>query len=438
MAPTPTERSLDQEVTNSKLQIPNEADAEVALDIQLAGAAYAVATNKPATVVIYWTRNLTAGLVAATADKCDVYCITWGADEQTWGRAAADAFNAAAKAAIDIGMIIVAASGDNDSSDGGPTPSNVDFPASSPYVIGCGGTSLVKPPKGADGQKAADKKLRDEKVWNDDPGDPNGDGTGGGFSEFFSIPNWQLGTMQATMRMVPDVAAHADPASGYKIVVGGQSHVVGGTSAAAALYPGLLAAFGPKRGFILPELYKNQVCFNDIQSGDNGMFRALVGPDACTGLGSPRAARLAERVGSDAATLERVRKELRDTQRAHETPGSLPPLSVTSPAVDSIFQGYSLELRPRLVAPGAAIDPRSIVYSVLNISSGDDPIKTDARTLSDFGFSSQANFQGLTTRIDRTPLASGASYNQLVDHNAVMNCKNVGDLITKIRLYLAS
>ncbi len=141
LAPTPTDRSLDSDATNSKLQTPNEADAEVALDIQLASAAYAVATNKPATIVVYRTTDLTTGLVAATADNCDVCCITWGADEQTWGRAAADAFNAAAKAAVDSGMIIVAASGDNDSSDGGPTPSNVDFPASSPYVIGCGGTS---------------------------------------------------------------------------------------------------------------------------------------------------------------------------------------------------------------------------------------------------------------------------------------------------------
>ena len=74
----------------------------------------------------------------------------------------------------------------------------------------------------------------------------------------------------------------------YRIVVGGTDQVIGGTSAAAALYAGLFAAFGPKRGFILPDLYKNQVCFNDITEGDNGLFRALIGPDACTGLGSPK------------------------------------------------------------------------------------------------------------------------------------------------------
>ena len=197
-------------------------------------------------------------------------------------------------------MIIVAASGDNDSSDGGPTPANVDFPASSPYVIGCGGTSRVKAPKS--GQSV-------ETVWNNNPGHADGQGTGGGFSELFPIEDWQLGSVQARMRMVPDIAAHADPLTGYRIFVGGQPRVIGGTSAATALYAGLFAAFGPKRGFITPDLYKNQVCFNDIRGGDNGMFRAMVGPDPCTGIGSPRADLLATRIGSDAATLKRVRRQ---------------------------------------------------------------------------------------------------------------------------------
>ena len=179
----------------------------------------------------------------------------------------------------------------------------VDFPASSPYVISCGGTSRVKAPKS--GQSV-------ETVWNNNPGHADGQGTGGGFSELFSIEDWQLGSVQARMRMVPDIAAHADPLTGYRIFVGGQPRVIGGTSAATALYAGLFAAFGPKRGFITPDLYKNQVCFNDIRGGDNGMFRAMVGPDPCTGIGSPRADLLAKRIGSDAATLKRVRTQLKE------------------------------------------------------------------------------------------------------------------------------
>ena len=90
-------------------------------------------------------------------------------------------------------MIVVAASGDNNSSDGGSTPSNVDFPASSPYVISCGGTTLTKLAKDDQGA-TADRKKRTykETVWSDESGEPDGGGTGGGFSEFFPIPAWQL------------------------------------------------------------------------------------------------------------------------------------------------------------------------------------------------------------------------------------------------------
>ncbi len=144
MAPKVTDRPVNGAPGNSDCSPPNEADFEVALDIQLTGGAYAVATGKPATIRVYWAKDLATGLRAATADGRDVVCVTWGADEQSWGRPATDAFNEAAKAAIDNDMIIVAASGDNDSSDGGSTPANVDFLASSPYVIGRGGTKRIK------------------------------------------------------------------------------------------------------------------------------------------------------------------------------------------------------------------------------------------------------------------------------------------------------
>jgi subtilase family serine protease len=93
--------------------------------------------------------------------------------------------------------------------------------------------------------------------------------------------------------MVPDIAANADPVTGYQVVFHGKTHFVGGTSAVAPLYSGLFAAFGTKLGFITPKLYANSVCFNDVTTGDNGAFRAGVGPDPCTGLGSPIASRLA-------------------------------------------------------------------------------------------------------------------------------------------------
>jgi hypothetical protein len=326
--PNVSDHSVDGVTQNGPSAAPTDADLEVALDIQIAAASYAVATGQSATIRVYLGPQTPEGLIAAvraaTTDECDVCCITWGADEQTWGRPAADAFNAAAKAAVDNGMIIVAASGDNDSSDGGPTPANVDFPASSPHVIGCGGTSRVKFPK-------PDQPV--ETVWNNDPGHADGQGTGGGFSELFPIEDWQLGTVQARMRMVPDIAAHADPLTGYRIFVGGQPRIIGGTSAATALYAGLFAAFGPKRGFITPDLYKNTVCFNDIWVGDNGMFRAMVGPDPCTGIGSPRADLLAKRIGSDAATLKRVRTQLTQERLNVPKADAPSPCSGASPAL---------------------------------------------------------------------------------------------------------
>jgi len=104
---------------------------------------------------------------------------------------------------------------------------------------------------------------------------------------------WQIGAPVGPGRMVPDVAGNADPNSGYHIVSGGQDIVVGGTSAVAPLYAGLIAACGTKRGFITSRLWANPAVFRDITIGNDGQWSALVGPDPCSGLGSPHAARIA-------------------------------------------------------------------------------------------------------------------------------------------------
>jgi kumamolisin len=92
---------------------------------------------------------------------------------------------------------------------------------------------------------------------------------------------------------VPDVAGDADPATGYVIRVDGKTMVIGGTSAVAPLYAGLLALAnqqnGKPAGFINPVIYssKGNKAFRDIVTGNNGNFPAGSGWDACTGLGSP-------------------------------------------------------------------------------------------------------------------------------------------------------
>jgi kumamolisin len=302
-----TDASVDG-TQNSPDPGPNSADGEVALDIQVASAAYYVATGNPATIRVYWAQDIAAAVRAATADGCDVCSISWGADEANWGVQAGQDMEQAAADATAAGMVVFAASGDNDSSDGGPTPANVDLPSSCPHVIGCGGTS---------------KTATTETVWNNTPGNPSGEGTGGGYSTLFTpLPDWQIGAPNGPGRMVPDVAADADPNTGYNIVLHGAQVVIGGTSAVAPLYAGLFAAFGTKLGFITPKLYLNQVCFNDITAGDNGAFRAQVGPDPCTGLGSPIGTRLANLFTtfptSDARRLRELEAEMAQLRKRIE------------------------------------------------------------------------------------------------------------------------
>jgi len=275
----PTVADVSVDGTRNAPGVDADADGEVGLDIQVAAAAYSVATGKPAAIRVYWSRDIAPAVRAAAADGCDVCSISWGADEAEWGAAAAQDMEQAAAAAVAAGMVVFGAAGDNDSSDGGPNAANVDAPASCPHVIACGGTR---------------RASAQEMVWNNNPGQTNGQGTGGGFSTLFQPSSWQIGATNGPGRMVPDVAANADPETGYNIVLNGEVSPTGGTSAVAPLYAGLFASFGTKLGWVAPILWRLPLCFNDITLGDNGAFRAGPGPDACTGLGSP----IGERLGT--------------------------------------------------------------------------------------------------------------------------------------------
>jgi kumamolisin len=270
----PLPQIVDISVDGTKNTPGGDADGEVALDIQVAAAAYYTATGRTASIRVYWANDIAPAVRAALKDGCDVCSISWGADETDWGDAAAKDMEQAAIEATAAGMVVLAASGDNDSSDGGATPANVDLPASCPHIIGCGGTL---------------KTRATEVVWNDSPGSPSGGGTGGGYSTLFPMPAWQIagGAPRGPGRMVPDVAAVADPNTGYEIYYRGSPEIVGGTSAVAPLYAGLLAAAGRKLGFISDKLWQRREDFVDVTQGDNGMYHAQIGPDPCTGLGVP-------------------------------------------------------------------------------------------------------------------------------------------------------
>lgn len=268
---------------------PSSADGEVALDIEVAGA-----IAPAARVAVYFANNTDQGFLDAintaihdTVRKPSVISISWGGPECNWTPQAMNAFNAAFHDAALLGITVCAAAGDNGSNDGvGDDANHVDFPASSPWVLACGGTRL----------QANGGTIMSETVWNDGA---QGGATGGGFSNHFSKPLYFQKALDITGRGVPDVAGNADPETGYLIVVDGQSGVIGGTSAVAPLWAALIALcneeLGRNAGWIHQHLYgaaAQQGALHDITQGNNGSFSAGKGWDACTGLGTPNGQKL--------------------------------------------------------------------------------------------------------------------------------------------------
>jgi kumamolisin len=286
------------------------ADGEVMLDIEVAAA---VAPG--AKIVVYFAPNTDQGFIDAigaavhdTTNNPSVISISWGGPESSWTAQAMKALDAACQSAASLGITITVASGDNGSTDGG-TGNNVDFPASSPHVLACGGTKLT----------GSGSTISSEVVWNEQA---SGEGaTGGGVSNVFPLPTWQANakvpapSVKAGGRGVPDVAGDADPVTGYQIRVDGKNQVIGGTSAVAPLWAGLIALNnqqnGKSAGFIQPQIYaaKGASAFNDIVSGNNGAFSAGPGWDACTGLGSPIGAKLIALLSASSASKNKGAKK---------------------------------------------------------------------------------------------------------------------------------
>ena len=291
-------------------------DGEVMLDIEVAAS---VAPG--AKVAVYFAPNTSRGFIDAVttavhdaANKPTVISISWGGPESTWSQQTMLALDAACQSAAALGITITAAAGDNGSTDGGKG-NNVDFPASSPHVLACGGTKL----------NANGTTIISEVVWNELA---NKEGaTGGGVSNVFALPVWQANahvpapSVSTGGRGVPDVSGDADPTTGYTIRVDGQTTVIGGTSAVAPLWAGLIAVanqqLGVQVGFIQPAIYaaKAASAFNDITQGNNGAFLAGPGWDACTGLGSPIASKLIPLLAPAKASAKR-RKPVKKSGKA--------------------------------------------------------------------------------------------------------------------------
>jgi subtilase family serine protease len=284
-------------------------------------------------------------------DRANVISVSWGECEAMLGATDALAEDTLFQQAAVQGQTVIAASGDSGAEDcdsGGPRPHTelaVDDPSSQPFVTGVGGTSL-----------SALGPRPSETVWNSagsgsasPPQSQPGAGGGGvsalwpmGPAQLDAAPSLGVRTAVAAAgatcdaasgycREVPDVAADADPNTGYLIYWNGADQVagqpsgwqgIGGTSAAApvwaavlALADGSQACDGAPLGYVEPALYRAAgtdyaADFNDVTTGNNdftqtneGRFAATAGYDLASGLGSPNAAALAADLCADTVTM---------------------------------------------------------------------------------------------------------------------------------------
>jgi kumamolisin len=266
-----------------------EADGEVMLDIEVIGS-----LAPGSAIVVYFAPNTDQGFYEAisqaahdTTYKPSVMSISWGGPEDSWSSASLAAMQSALEDAAALALTVTVAAGDNGSSDGASDGQpHVDFPASSPYALGCGGTTL----------HGTGSTIKSEVVWNETASDDGA--TGGGVSVEFPLPTWQASSNVpkapggSAGRGVPDVSGNADPLTGYQVLVDGEQQVIGGTSAVAPLWAALIARCNQKLGASLGDVHAalyqiGETAFRDITQGNNGAYTAGPGWDACTGLGSP-------------------------------------------------------------------------------------------------------------------------------------------------------
>ena len=262
-----------------------------------------------ATIAVYTAPNNSAGPIDAYQRIADdniasVVTTSWGTCEQD-PSGAVNAEQAIFEQMAAQGQTVVAASGDDGSSDCNPISNNapaVDDPASQPLVTGVGGLTVnsIAP--------------LNETVWNSGSGAGGGAG-GGGVSSLWSRPSWQSAPgipPGESMRLVPDLSVMADPSTGFIQYFTGRGVTdcgtncgagwssIGGTSIGAPLVSALVAVAADqcgvnRLGLINPALYAMATTgYNDVTTGNNdifgvGVYNAGPGYDMASGLGSPNA-----------------------------------------------------------------------------------------------------------------------------------------------------
>ncbi|HEX3705046.1 MAG TPA: S53 family peptidase [Mycobacteriales bacterium] len=324
----------------------DDGDVEVDLDQESILATDPYAHQRP-----YFAPNTAAGYADALSQVLDdvlqngdAYA---GGDSAitalsvTWGECEADTGASVIKNTLEpimaslvaAGVTVFASSGDQGVYDCDNDSTGVDYPASSPEVVGVGGTTLTSTgsPAPNDGGNWS------EQAWSCTSASScaaNG-GSGGGASSVFSAPSYQSAIADSpfadsTQRLVPDISADGDPATGFEIYTSdptdsrkyGTSFAIGGTSLAtpvsAALFTNALAARGATAGVgdIQDLLYEasslDDGAFRDITIGTNGASGAASadpsvgaqsGYDTVSGLGAALWPAIAGQLGSDATDV---------------------------------------------------------------------------------------------------------------------------------------
>ncbi|SEM56427.1 S53 family peptidase [Streptacidiphilus jiangxiensis] len=273
--PTPVVRAAGGGTTDTSGQ------DEVELDIEVVQA-----LAPQASVKVYEAPNSDAGELAVYAalvsDDVPVISTSWGQYEAGETPSNLTAVDTDLQEAAAQGQSVYAASGDSGSDDAGNGGTSVDFPAADPWVSGTGGTTLSLNSSGA---------WSKETAWS---------GSGGGVSSQFATPSFQSKVDTSGSRYVPDVAADANPSTGWSVYSQGAWTEYGGTSAAApnwaaftAIYDSEAAAKGkPSFGFANSTIYalaqssNYSKAFHDVTGGSNGAYSAGTGYDRVTGWGS--------------------------------------------------------------------------------------------------------------------------------------------------------
>jgi kumamolisin len=262
--------------------------SEISLDIEYAhGTAPSAALVSVMSQSTLLTDFTTAYNQVVTGNYGHAVSTSWGLCEKQMSsatRASDDNIFANGNA---LGQSWFAASGDAGSND---CPAQVgrkgvDYPASSPYVMGVGGTTPTCPAGSFTPSNPVCSGYGSEAGWS---------GSGGGDSVYYAKPSWQTGCSVPTgNRHVPDVSLEANPTPGNLVAFNGAWYAIGGTSDAAPQLAGIFAALNQAKapgGVGLPGTRLYQLCagtsFHDIVSGSNGAYTAAAGYDRVTGIGT--------------------------------------------------------------------------------------------------------------------------------------------------------